>query len=161
MIQEVKKAIINNDDQSIELGKKTASNYTLEKEAEKNEDYSLIVKSDEKLEEIIQDIRLNPEKKSNERYKSIFNLVMRNNSEEIVTLKKEVAKEKESIYKKLSNEKTYSASIKDSYQLRTNYTEVFGKQRDEISFDDYVALLELKKLLDIDEQIAISRVEKA
>ena len=71
MIQEVKKAIINNDDQSIELGKKTASNYTLEKEAEKNEDYSLIVKSDEKLEEIIQDIRLNPEKKSNERYKSI------------------------------------------------------------------------------------------
>ena len=161
MIQEVKKAIINNDDQSIELGKKTALNYTLEKEAEKNEDYSLIVKSDEKLEEIIQDIRLNPEKKSNERYKSIFNLVMRNNSEEIVTLKKEVAKEKESIYKKLSNEKTYSASIKDSYQLRTNYTEVFGKQRDEISFDDYVALLELKKLLDIDEQIAISRVEKA
>mgnify|MGYP001420074433 CR=1 FL=1 len=158
MIEEVKKRTLSDEEKFVSTRQSVLKEDESEVETISNLDS--IVEDEEELERIVSIVRNNPSERSNKRYRTIFNKLVERNSEEIVSLKKEVQKEKETIYKKLRSEKVYSASIKDSNSLKTNYIEVFGMKKDSISFEDYVALLELKKLLEIDEQIALSGVEK-
>lgn len=125
-----------------------------------DEDISRIANDDIALENIVNQIRETPEKASNPDYKKIFEKVTDNNAAEFSRLKEEVDKEKKRIYEKVKNEKPFSADISNKNSLKRNYVEVFGRKKDFISFEDYMTLLEMKRVIEIDEQKELAELEE-
>ena len=96
----------------------------------------------------------------NSKYRKIFNHVIKDNMREFSNIKDLVEKEKDSIYQRVKEKGQPSVDISNKKQMQNYYKDIFGKQSKTISFDDYVALLEMKRLLEIDEQIEIADVEE-
>ena len=111
-------------------------------------------------ENIVDEVRSDPEKAYNSKYRKIFNHVIKDNMREFSNIKNLVEKEKDSIYQRVKEKGQPSVDISNKKQMQNYYKDIFGKPSKTISFDDYVALLEMKRLLEIDEQIEIADVEE-
>ena len=161
MISDVKKRKFEENNDSLEQasGKIKDSNLKsaniisdIEARALANQDYV--------LENIINDIKENPDAAKDENYKKIFKNLLNDNINNFVTLKKDIEKDKENLGNKIEKGKGFSLDISNKRSLKKAYIDVFGKESNSISFQDYRTLLELKRVLEIDEQIALSELEE-
>lgn len=161
MISDVKKRKFEENNDSLEQAsekikdpnlKSTNIISDIEARALANQDYV--------LENIINDIKENPDAAKDENYKKIFKNLLNDNINNFVTLKKDIEKDKENLGNKIEKGKGFSLDISNKRSLKKAYIDVFGKESNSISFQDYRTLLELKRVLEIDEQIALSELEE-
>lgn len=161
MIKEVEKIKLEEDNPSLDPARKKEQ---VIKEAESNLtdlEAAAIAKQDYILENIINDIRENPDAAHDENYKKIFKNVMQNNIKDFAEVKKEISDEKQRLINKVNkNNKSFTSDISKKKTLQKSYIEVFNKKSDKITFGDYVILLEMKRILEIDEQIGVSNLEE-
>lgn len=161
MIKEVEKIKLEEDNPSLDPAQKKEQAV---KEAESNLtdlEAATIAKQDYILENIINDIRENPDAAHDENYKKIFKNVMQNNIKDFAEVKKEISDEKQRLINKVNkNNKSFTSDISKKKTLQKSYIEVFNKKSDKITFEDYVILLEMKRILEIDEQIGVSNLEE-
>lgn len=161
MIKEVEKIKLEEDNPSLDPAQKKEQAV---KEAESNLtdlEAAAIAKQDYILENIINDIRENPDAAHDENYKKIFKNVMQNNIKDFAEVKKEISDEKQRLINKVNkNNKSFTSDISKKKTLQKSYIEVFNKKSDKITFEDYVILLEMKRILEIDEQIGVSNLEE-
>lgn len=156
MIKEFKREPLGQDGESIEIG----SNYEKsESEVDIREVEKLLV-SPEKIQEIVDQAKDDASLLSNKTYVEVFKRVIAENNREMQHLGKDITEEKERTYKRISKSPPPPVDISSSSSLKAQYTEVFGKRSSQISFEDYVALLELKKLLEMQEQEGLLGVER-
>ena len=161
MISDVKKRKFEENNDSLEQASEKVKDPNLksaniisdiEARALANQDYV--------LENIINDIKENPDAAKDENYKKIFKNLLNDNINNFVTLKKDIEKDKENLGNKIEKGKGFSLDISNKRSLKKAYIDVFGKESNSISFQDYRTLLELKRVLEIDEQIALSELEE-
>lgn len=161
MISDVKKRKFEENNDSLEQASEKIKDPNLksaniisdiEARALANQDYV--------LENIINDIKENPDAAKDENYKKIFKNLLNDNINNFVTLKKDIEKDKENLGNKIEKGKGFSLDISNKRSLKKAYIDVFGKESNSISFQDYRTLLELKRVLEIDEQIALSELEE-
>ena len=160
MIQEVKKSKLSVEDSFVKQSKDTITENSSNSKAMPDEKLYKMSQDDAILENIIDEIRADSTKMSDENYRKIFNYVVEENAKEFAEVKELVQKEKDALYNKVKQGQSFSASIKNKSQLRSYYRDVFGKNKTEISFEDYMVLLEMKRVLEIDEQISMAEVEE-
>ena len=159
MISEVKKAALKKDEEARE------QKYEQKKHKENGEAVDLITdeeamslaKDDATLERIILEIREDSEVSHDPNYKKIYSFLAQENLNNFIEVKKGISEEKASIVERVrKGQHKHSADISRKHSLKRNYNEVFGKNSTTISYEDYLTLLEMKKLLDVDEQIELS-----
>jgi hypothetical protein len=113
------------------------------------------------LQNIVFDVRDNPENGLDKNYMKIFKYAADQNLKDFEVVKADIIRQKNNLDKNIKENKGgFSVNISKRNSLKRNYIEVFGKKSDVITYEDYSTLLELKKLLDIDEQIGLSGFEK-
>ena len=113
------------------------------------------------LQNIVFDVRDNPENGLDKNYMKIFKYAADQNLKDFEVVKADIIRQKNNLDKNIKENKGgFSVNISKGNSLKRNYIEVFGKKSDVITYEDYSTLLELKKLLDIDEQIGLSGFEK-
>lgn len=112
------------------------------------------------LEAIVKEIRDNSDAALDVNYRKIFLEVEKNNAGDILFLKEEIAASKDAFINKISAGKGFNADISRNKDLQEKYSEVFGKQSKVITFEDYNVLLEMKRVLEIEEQLAVNEFEK-
>jgi len=159
MIKEVKKASISTEERFVKEAQETKKTSESTKTFDDEQLYAMS-KDDAVLEAIVNEVRSDVNKASDSNYRKIFNHVIKDNMREFSNIKNLVEKEKDSIYKRVKENSTFSVDISNKKDMRTHYKEIFGKRSNQISFDDYVALLEMKRLLEIDEQVEVADVEE-
>lgn len=151
MIKEFKREPLGQDASVIEIHSEETKN---ESNVDMREVENIFT-SPKKIEDIIEKSKTDATLLSNKTYIEVFKKVIAENQKQISLLEESIVEEKNKIYKKVSKQDPVSVDISDSNALKTHYVEVFGKRSKSISFEDYVALLELKKLLEVDEQKGI------
>lgn len=110
--------------------------------------------TDTELEILLEKSRRSPNQKFTKEEAALLNREKEVLDKEVDTVLKEINTLRESINKNVSDSN-------DSYTLKLNSSqrsaaiEVFGEEKTELTYADYTTLLELKKLLDIDETFAI------
>ena len=125
------------------------------------EEAKLLSQNDSVLEDIVNEIREDPSKAMYKRNRKIFSYCIESNKAEFSSLKQEVEELKNDLIKNVEKDpKSFSLNISNKSILKNFYIDVFGQAGNVISFKDYTTLLELKRVLEIDEQISISEVEK-
>ena len=125
------------------------------------EEAKLLSQNDSVLEDIVNEIREDPSKAMHKRNRKIFSYCIESNKAEFSSLKQEVEELKNDLIKNVEKDpKSFSLNISNKSILKNFYIDVFGQAGNVISFKDYTTLLELKRVLEIDEQISISEVEK-
>ena len=159
MIKEVKKASTSGEEQFVKEAQEAITSNQVEESFDEELLYSMS-QNDTVLENIVDEVRSNPEKASNSKYRKIFNHVIKDNMREFSNIKNLIEKEKDSIYQRVKEKGQPSVDISNKKQMQNYYKDIFGKPSKTISFDDYVALLEMKRLLEIDEQIDVADVEE-
>lgn len=161
MIKEVEKIKLEENNSGLDPAQKKEE---FVREAESNLtdiEAEAMAKQDYILENIIDDIKENPEAAHDENYKKIFKNVMQNNIKDFAEVKKEISDEKQRLINKVNKgNKGFSADISKKRALQKAYIEVFNKKSDKITFADYTVLLEMKRILDVDEQVGISDLEE-
>jgi hypothetical protein len=123
---------------------------------EQSELNSIDSMSDEQLEELVAQVRNDPQrnftkleaKEINKRLDSTLNEA-KSTLEEIKLLKDNLDRK----IKKDSN--AYSLDISKNSELQKYSNNVFGGNKKSITYDDYITLLELKKQLEIDEAFSL------
>lgn len=161
MIKEVKKAKLNNE----ELFLKEALNKQKSSKAEdvstlSDEQLYAMSQDDQVLESIIEEIRFDSSKASDSNYRKIFNYVIEDNIKEFSALKDLIKKQKDIIYNRVNKKDSFQADINNNSKMKTYYKNVFGRNSKTISFEDYVVLLEMKRVIEIDEQVELADVEE-
>ena len=156
MIKEFKREPLGQDASVIEI-------HSEETRSESNVDMREVEKifaSPEKIQDIVDKSKTDATLLSNKTYIEVFKKVIAENKREMASLDEAIKEEKNKIYKKAASKSPAAVDISGSSILKNQYVEVFGKRSNSISFEDYVALLELKKLLEVDEQKGILGVEE-
>lgn len=106
------------------------------------------------LEILLEKSRRNPDQKFTKEEATLLNKEKEILDKEVDSVLKQISTLRESINKNVLDSN-------DSYKLKLNSSqksaaiEVFGEEKTELTYTDYTILLELKKLLDIDETFAI------
>ena len=119
------------------------------------------VENIEQLNNIIDEIRENPENASKPYNRAVFKQLSEKNQKDFSILLNETKAIKDSLYKKVSNSnKGYILDIKNNSELKVHANNIFGNNKTSITFEDYMTLLELKRTLEIDEMIEVSELEK-
>lgn len=159
MIKEVKRAATSTEERFVKEAQETSKAPEEAKTLDDEQLYAMS-KDDAVLEAIVNEVRSDANKASDSNYRKIFNHVIKDNMREFSNIRDLVEKEKDSIYKRVKENSTFSVDISKKKEMRNYYKEIFGKRSNQISFDDYVALLEMKRLLEIDEQVEVADVEE-
>ena len=121
----------------------------------KSKDFKKIVTEDyppESIENILETARNNPYKKFSEDEANIINKELQKNIKEAKELISEIKKRKEDIYDEVSNsENKFTLKIENNASLLEAANNVFGGNKNTISYEDYVTLLEMKKQIQFNE----------
>ena len=113
------------------------------------------------INDIIDEIRENPENASKPYNRAVFKKLSENNHTEFSKLLKETQKLKENLYNKvLESKKGFVLDISKNAELKEYANNIFGNNKSFISFEDYMTLLELKRTLEIDEIAEVGELEK-
>jgi len=156
LIKEFKREPLGKEAESIEIH---TDNERKESEVDLREVEEILV-SPERIQEIVDLSREDASLFSNKTYSEVFRKVIAENNRQMKSLGKDILEEKANTYKRISKSLPAPVDISSSRSLKAQYTEVFGKRSNSISFEDYAALLELKKLLEINEQEGLLGVEE-
>ena len=163
MIEQVKKHKIGEDQSSItqEHNSRNKEADSLQSNLLTDEEAFELSKDDSVLQDIIYDVRENPEAALDKNYMKIFKYAAEQNLKDFQLVKEDISRDKNNLDKNIKENKGgFSVDISKKHFLKKNFIEVFGRKSNVITYDDYSTLLELKKLLDIDEQIGLSGFEK-
>lgn len=120
-------------------------NRIVEKRIENNNGFS-----NTELETLLERSRRNPNLKLNASEAALLDKEKEILDKEVDTVLGEIHNLRESISKEvLSSTDSYVLKLNENQQ--SSSIEVFGERKTEITYEDYMTLLELKKLLDVDE----------
>lgn len=158
-IEQIKKSKYNTDPKNINIGSvNITEDYSSERIPE--EELELLAQDNSVLEKIVNEVRDNPAKGLETRNRKIFGYLNEANKKEFYTLKTQTESLKKDLIENINNSKdAFSLNISQNALLQKYCRDIFGGNKQSISFDDYTVLLELKKVLEIEEQKAISEVE--
>ena len=120
-------------------------NRIVEKRIENNNGFT-----NTELETLLERSRRNPNLKLNANEAALLDKEKELLDKEVDTVLGEIHNLRESISKEvLTSTDSYILKLNENQQSST--IEVFGERKTEITYEDYMTLLELKKLLDVDE----------
>lgn len=121
----------------------------------KSKDFKKILTEDytpESIENILEAARNNPYRKFSEEEANIINKELQKNIKEAKELISEIKKRKEDIYDEVSNsENKFTLKIENNASLLEAANNVFGGNKNTITYEDYVTLLEMKKQIQFNE----------
>jgi len=121
----------------------------------KSKDFKKILTEDyapESIENILEAARNNPYRKFSEEEANIINKELQKNIKEAKELISEIKKRKEDIYDEVSNsENKFTLKIENNASLLEAANNVFGGNKNSITYEDYVTLLEMKKQIQFNE----------
>jgi hypothetical protein len=113
------------------------------------------------INNIIDEIRENPENASKSYKRAVFKKLSEKNHQDFSNLLDETKQLKENLYKKVKeSKKGYILDLTNNSELKEHANNIFGNNKSSITFEDYMTLLELKRTLEIDEMIEVSELEK-
>ncbi len=114
--------------------------------------------SDSKLEELMDDFRENPERPFTRKEAEIVGAKLKEAKQECRRLLDVVKNRKDLLNKKISNSNdNFTLDISRSTRLKKASTNIFGGIKHEITYDDYMTLLELKKVIESTETLDLLR----
>lgn len=106
--------------------------------------------SDSELETLLEESRRNPYRKFSKEEAALLTKEKELLDKEVDTALKEISNLRNNISEEVSaSNDAFVLSLNESQRIAA--IEVFGEEKTEITYEDYTTLLELKKLLDIDE----------
>lgn len=159
MINKVSKSKLSVEEEYLVEGR--SSKEEAEKETTlSDEEVTELAKDNSVLESIVKEIRENSEAALDKNYRRIFTEATSNNSKDIEFLKEEASAVKQAFVDKINSGKGFDADISKNQDYKEKYIEVFGKRSNIISFRDYNTLLEMKRVLEVEEQLAVNGLEK-
>lgn len=107
---------------------------------------------DSQFESIVEESRSNPNFKLTKEQGELLRNKISTLRQELPVVEKELTDFREDIDSYIRSKKdAFSLSIRDRSELQAAALEVFQQEKTTITYDDYTVLLEMKKLLDIDE----------
>lgn len=161
MINKVSKSKLSVEDEFIKEGQSSFNNSeAADSNLLSDEEIAELAKDDLVLEAIVKEIRDNSDAALDINYRKIFLEAERNNAKDLLFLKEEIAGSKDAFVNKISAGKGFNADISKNKDLQEKYSEVFGKKSKVITFEDYNVLLEMKRVLEVEEQIAVNGFEE-
>ena len=112
--------------------------------------------SDAELEELVSKIRENPSRKFTELEAKQVNEKLKATVAKTKATLERIVLIKDNLHSRIKNDsKAYSLDISKNSMLRGYSNNVFGGNKNNITYDDYITLLELKKQLEIDEAFSL------
>ena len=112
--------------------------------------------SDKVLEDMMAEFRANPEKPFTKKESRIIKEKMLQAKQEGERLLGVIKDRKEFINNKIkSSEDNFTLNISRSSRLKKSARNIFGGTRQEITYDDYMTLIELKKMIEMSESLEL------
>lgn len=110
--------------------------------------------TDSTLEDLMEDFRQNPERPFTKKEAKIIAAKLDRAKKDCKDLLG-VVKERKELLNNLINKsnKSFTLNISRSTQLRQAATNTFGGRKQEITYDDYMTLIELKKVIEMQETL--------
>lgn len=110
--------------------------------------------TDEDFEKLLEYARQNPEKPFTEVDAKIVSDKLEETKREAKVLLKEIRDKKDHLYNKVKQSSdAFSLSIKNNSLLKRSSNRVFGGNKNHITFDDYITLLEMRKQIQFNESV--------
>jgi len=109
---------------------------------------------DATLETMMHDFRQNPERPFTAKEAKIIKAKLEAAKEEGKRLLNVIKDRKENLNEKIkSSNNSFTLDISRSHRLKKSATNIFGGIKKEVTYDDYMALIELKKLIEMSESL--------
>lgn len=108
--------------------------------------------TNDELTNLLSKARNNPERAFNKEEAELVNLKLEENLKEANHLLKEIKVIKDGLYEDIQrSSNTHTLDISQSSPLKRSATNVFGGNKKQITYEDYLTLLELRKQIETDE----------
>ena len=125
----------------------------LKKEVEKKQLEDI---PDELFERLLAEARENPTKPFTKEEAFIISKKLEENKKEAKVLLKNIKDKKDSLYKRVVNSPDkFNLDISKNSNLKRSANRVFGGNKQEVTYEDYATLLEMRKQLQLNESLDI------